>query len=303
MKYQELIQPIDFSALFQLAFTLYAAFIAIEYARSFTAQVINRFYDFQGEIRSRIGEIMKQCRNEEMLNIESDDYFMSGEGLCMVDEYKQKLKDCEDSATEIESVLDTYVKDNTEYRIFRHFSLFMMLFSFTLMMAGGIYRVYPLQTIHFILSFIAFGLLAVIVGWVCAANRSTQSCSEKTSIIVVGALYVFSIVISCLSLWFHLSWDVRIKECLWSAGVVCAVILPFINFLFFFILVTFQIGRIRKYCEQSYQLLIQQCREAGELMVKLLHFQEVKNTIAQKKEKGSYEEPKYSSEQPRLLVE
>lgn len=283
MNYQELIQPIDFSALFQLAFTLYAAFIAIDYAKSFTAQVLKRFYNFQGEIKSRIGEIKKQCRNEEMLSIENDDYLMMGEGLCMVDEYRQKLKACEDQATEIEKSLDTYVKENTEYRIFRHFSLFMMLFSFTLMVVGGIYRVYPSEVMHFLLSFIAFGFFTVIVGWVCAANRTTQSWSEKSSIIFVGSLFVFFLIVSCISLCFHLGWDVRIKEYLWSVGVICAVILPYLNFLYFFILVTIQMGKIRKYCEKNYQPLIQQSKEVGELMVKLLHFQEVKNTIAQNK--------------------
>lgn len=279
MNYSELIQPIDFSALFQLAFTLYAAFIAIEYAKSFTAQVINRFYNFKGEVTSKIEEIKKSCRNIEMMNINNDDYFNSGEGLILKDKYEQKYKECEDKAKEIEENLDNYITKNTEYRIFRHFSLFMMLFCFTLMMAGGVYRIYPSPIIHFLLSFIACGSMFVLGGWICSATHAFRSWSEKKSIITTCSLFVFLIIMSFLSLWIHLRWDDSIKMCLWTVGIVSAVILPYLNFLFFFFLVTFQMGKIRKYCDQSYKPFIQLCNDTGDLMVKVLNFQEMKQMI------------------------
>ena len=75
MNYQEMLQVVDFSALYQLAFTLYVAFIAVEYAKSFTSQVINHFYDFKKEIDDKITENQELCRKEEMQSIASDDYF------------------------------------------------------------------------------------------------------------------------------------------------------------------------------------------------------------------------------------
>ena len=99
----ELIQPNDFSALFQLAFTLYTAFLAIEYAKSFTALVIRRFYNFQGEIESSINDIIKQCRDNELQNIESDDYFKFGDGLCLVVDFKKKHQECLKKASEIKN--------------------------------------------------------------------------------------------------------------------------------------------------------------------------------------------------------
>ncbi len=279
MNYPELIQPIDFSALFQLAFTLYAAFIAIEYAKSFTAQVINRFYNFKGEVTSRIEEIKKYCRNLEMVNINEDDYFNSGKGLILKDKYNQKYKECEDKGKEIENKLDNYITKNTEYRIFRHFSLFMMLFCFTLMAAGGVYRIYPSSTIHFLLSFISCGLVSILTGWICSVTHVFRSWSEKKSFITTCSLFVFLIVLSFFSLWIHLRWEDSIKMCLWTVGIVSAVLLPYLNFLFFFFLVTIQMRKIRKYCDQSYKPFIQLCNDTGDLMVKILHYQEMDQMI------------------------
>lgn len=279
MNYHDIMQPIDFSALFQLVFTLYAAFIAIEYAKSFTALVIRRFYDFQGEIKTKIDEIKKLCRQEEMLSIESDDYYKNGRGLCLVDEYKKKYTECKDTATKIDKDLHVYVEKNTEYRIFRHFSIFMMLFSFTLLVAGGIYRIYPSQTIHFLMTFFVLTGICVLVGWMGAIFRLTQTWSEKCSFIVVGFLYLLSVVLSFLALHIHLSWPSDIKTLLWTIGLLLAVVLPFLNFLFFFILITIQMNKIRKYCEQCYEPLRKQCNEAGDLMIKIINHQEMENKI------------------------
>lgn len=279
MDYQELMLPIDFSALFQLVFTLYAAFIAIDYAKSFTALVIKRFYNFQGEIATRIAEIKRMCRDEELLSIESDDYYKSGEGLCLVVEYNKEFKDCKDAASILEKDLKDYVEKNTEYRIFRHFSLFMMFFSFTLLVAGGIYSVYPSQTIPFLLTFIALAFLFALLGWFCAIFRITQTWTEKCSIIVVGCFYFASLVLSFLSLRIPFPWSAETQECLWNVGLLFAVVLPYINFLFFFLLVTFQMNRIRKYCERKYEPLSHQCKGVGDLMGKMLHHQEMKNHI------------------------
>lgn len=279
MNYQDFIQPVDFSALFQLVFTLYAAFIAVEYAKSFTAQVIKRFYNFQGEIHSRIEIIKEECKEDEMLNIESDDYFKKGEGLCLVDEYQKELKECKTKATEIEEVLNNYIDANSEYRIFRHISIFMMLFSITLLLTGGIYRIYPSETMHFILTLVAFALLFVVVSWVCASLRVIQSWPEKRSLIVVGVVYIALIILSFFSLKLHFSWTENTKERFWTIGIIIAVVLPYLNFLFFFLLVTFQMRKIRKFCEQSFKPLIQQCNKTGELMIKIIHYQELKNKI------------------------
>ncbi len=275
----DLIQPVDFSALFQLAFTLYAAFIAIEYTKSFTAKVIKQFYNFQGEIESKIKEILESCRDEEMTGINSDEYFNTGQGLILVDEYKQKHKQCKSEADNIKASLNKYVMEKTEYRIFRYFSLFIMLFCFTVMVAGGIYRIYPSQTIHFLLSFIACGTLFVLVGWICTAIPTSSSWLEKRGIITPCLLYVFLIILSFLSLWAHLSWDDSLKTCLWTVGIISSVMLPYLNFLFFFFLVTIQMRKIRNYCKKRYTPLIQRCKETGELMVKVLNFQEMKHKI------------------------
>ena len=113
MNYQELLQPIDFSALYQLVFTLYAAYIAVEYAKSFTAQVINHFYNFKDEIKLSLERIIVSCRKEEMQSIESDDYFMKGEGLCLVDKYNSIIKRCDNKAKEIKEELEKYYDDNS----------------------------------------------------------------------------------------------------------------------------------------------------------------------------------------------
>lgn len=290
MNYQVIMQLIDFSPLFQLVFTLYGAFIAIEYAKSFTALVIRRFYNFQGEIKTKIDEIKNTCRQDEMLSIESDDFYKNGRGLCLVDEYKQKYKECEDLATKIEEDLKEYVEKNTEYRIFRHISIFFMLFSFALLVSGGFYRVYPSQTIHFVLSFIAITSVFVFIGWFCASIRATQTWSEKISFIVVGSLYLLSVFLSFLALDIHLSLSTNIKTLLWTIGIIIAVMLPYLNFVFFFFLVTIQMNKIRAYCEQSYRPLKQQCSDAGDLMEKIINHKEMENKINENDQKEKHED-------------
>lgn len=289
MNYQEILQVVDFSALYQLAFTLYAAFIAVEYAKSFTSQVINNFYGFKKEIADKILENQKLCRKEELQNIESDDYFKTGDGLCLVDEYNTKIDECNNTAATIKEELDNYVDEHTKYRIFRHIGIFLMLFSFTFMLSGAIYRVFPSKVIHFLLSFTAFSLLFVIIGWICGAIRATQSWSEKKSIVIVGIIYVVFLAISFASMFLSFTWDNSVNEVIWTYGMIVAVILPYLNFLYFFILVTIQMARIRKHCSKSYMPLESECIAAGVLMEKLLNHQEMMHKVDEhkKQEKAS----------------
>lgn len=289
MNYQEMLQVVDFSALYQLAFTLYAAYIAVEYAKSFTSQVINHFYDFKNEIEGKILENQKLCRKEELQNIESDDYFKTGDGLCLVDEYNTKIEECKESATNIKNELDEYVDKHTEYRLFRHIGMFLMLFCITFMLSGAIYRVIPSQVIHFLLSFTAASLVSVVIGWICGAKRTTQSWTEKKSIVIVGIIYVVFLAVSFASTFFSFTWDNSVKEVIWTYGMIIAVILPYLNFLYFFILVTIQMTRIRKHCAASFLPLISQCEAAGDLMEKMLNHQEMMHKVDEHKKQEENE--------------
>lgn len=283
MNYQELLQVVDFSALYQLAFTLYAAFIAVEYAKSFTSQVINRFYDFKTEIGNSISENKKFCRKEELQSIESDDYFKSGDGLCLVDDFNSKVKECDSKAEAIEKALNDYVDDHTEYRIFRHIGIFVMLFCITFMLSGAVYRVFPSAVIHFLLSFTAVSVIFVVIGWICGATRATSTWSEKKSIVIVCIIYVVALSISVASMFLSFAWDNSDKECFWTYGMIIAVLLPYLNFLYFFILVTIQMARITKHCEESYQSLATDYKAAGVLMGKMLNHQEMMHKVDEHK--------------------
>lgn len=289
MNYQDILQVVDFSALYQLAFTLYAAFIAVEYAKSFTSQVINRFYAFKDEINNKITEINKLCREEELQNIESDDYFKTGGGLCLVDEYNTKVEECNDEADNISKDLNSYVDNHTEYRIFRHISIFMMLFCITFLLLGAVYRVFPSRIIHFLLTFSIVSLVSVVIGWICGATRATQSWSEKKSILFAGIFYVVSIAISFAATFHPVSLDTSIKETIWTYGMIVAAILPYLNFLYFFILVTIQMGKIRKHCEKAYEPLTTKCNAAGLLMEKMLNHQEMMNKVGAHKKQEENE--------------
>lgn len=289
MNYQEMLQVVDFSALYQLAFTLYAAFIAVEYAKSFTSQVINHFYDFKKEIDDKITENQELCRKEEMQSIESDDYFNSGDGLCLVDEYNTKIDECNKSAEKIKKELGNYVDNHTEYRIFRHIGIFLMLFSITFMLSGAIYRVFPSEIIHFLLSFTGVSLVVVIIGWICGAKRATQSWSEKKSIVIVGIIYAVSFALSFASMFLSFTWDNSVKEVIWTYGMIIAVILPYLNFLYFFILVTIQMSRIGKHCAVSIFPLTSEYKAAGDLMEKMLNHQEMMHKVDEHKKQEEKE--------------
>lgn len=283
MNFQDILQIVDFSALYQLAFTLYAAFIAIEYAKSFTSQVINHFYDFKSEIDAKIETIKMKCRKEELQNIESDDYFMNGDGLCLLLDYKDKVKSSEKHADDIAQTLKTQVDKNTEYRVFRHISIFMMLYCFTILLAGGIYRVFPFQTMHFLITFTVLAGLFVLAGWICAAKRLLLSWSEKRSLKLIGVLYVLFIILAFLSLLLHPDLTFAIKKCLWTGTMIVAVIVPFMNFLFFFFLVRIQMSIMRNGFDQSYNDLETECDNVGMLMGKLLNHQEMRNKVEKSK--------------------
>lgn len=290
MNYQNIVQPVDFSALFQLSLTLCAAYIAIEYTKSFTAQVINNFYNFKDEIGNRIADCMRLCRNEEMQNIDSDDYFKVGDGLCLVDDYRKKHKECEAKSNELSLDLNDYVDMNTEYRIFRHISIFMMFFCFAFLVSCGLYRIYPSQVIHFLLSFATLTILFIIAGWTSAVFRATQSWSESRSISLTIISFIIIVIASFTSLSCHPPLPIETKELIWLIGMVLAVILPYLNFVFFFLLVTFQMGKLQEYCEQRYYVMKKECNEAGELMVKILNHQEMRNRIDEhKKEQANSE--------------
>lgn len=287
MNYQGIMQVVDFSALLQLAFTLYAAFIAVEYAKSFTSVVINRFYDFKGDIANRINGIKKLCRNEELQSIESDDYFNDGEGMCLLMEYRNKVSECETKAKDDIESLYKFVDKNTEYRIFRYISVLMMLFCFTVLLVGGMYRTYPSQIMHFLLTFTAFCTLFTIAAWVLATSDYSRQIGDKTLLVSVFILYGLSLLCSVGMLFFHPVLTTIQKECLWAIGVVVAALIPFLNFLFFFILVTIQMKKMKSFFELTYRPFEVDCRETGKTMEKLLNHQELRNKVEDAKKNGT----------------
>ena len=285
MNYQELLQINDFSVLFQLVFTVYAAFIAVEYAKSFTSYVINRFYNFKEEIADEISESKKLCREEEMQSIDSDDYFKSGDGLCLVTEYNALVEECRNDAEDIKNSLNLYVDKNTEYRVFRHISLYMVLFSFTFLFVGGLGRLFPSEILHFLLAFTAFSVIVVLAGWFSAIHHARYAWSEKRSLSIVVILFIIAIAFGFLSLLFYPSWTSHFKLVLWNVGMIIAVLLPYFNFVFFFVLVSVQIRKISKHCKDESKPLATKCSQAGELMAKLLIHQEMMNKVNDSKQK------------------
>lgn len=279
MNYQEIVQPIDFSSLYQLAFTLYAAFIVVEYAKSFTAQVINRFYNFKEEIQKRISEIIKLCKREELQNIESDDYFSNGEGLCLVDEYKRQLKNCDAKSKEITEELCDYIDKNTEYRIFCHISVFMMLYCFTLMMAGGFFSTFSYLMVHCLMTFTTLSAVFVVACWLDTKNHVITTWKRGQNMLWVLIVYFVFLILSFLSVLVKIPAAGDVKTCIWTIGVMVAVLLPYLNFIFFFLLITCRMRKIRKHCIAVCSTLTEDCKTAGEMMGKMLNHQETRRHI------------------------
>ena len=85
------------------------------------------------------------------------------------------------------------------------------------------------------------------------------------------------------------TWDNSVKEVIWTYGMIIAVILPYLNFLYFFILVTIQMSRIGKHCAVSIFPLTSEYKAAGDLMEKMLNHQEMMHKVDEHKKKEEKE--------------
>lgn len=221
----------SFSSVFEVAVGLNLAFVAAEYANSYTnllAKYVYKLYDRIGLLFDECARIVNQSAVEDLEGnvVDGKNTYSSVEEIKI--EYAGKKKDLDGKKSEILRSVD----ERCHFRCFAFISLYLSLYSLTALFVSGFSDCGFLKSfwlVFFVVSLIYMLGYSLFVGagWCKKATASLNVCMISFFLVTV----VSTIATSVLSYFGILSQDWFVT-CV-RHGVWLSAIIPYVNFVIF----------------------------------------------------------------------
>ena len=207
----------DFSAVIELIATISVAFVAVEYVKSYTNILCERFFNFN----YYIGRVFKDCGDilpdkETLDNLNPVD--IDGKNtLKYIEEIKRKRESLEKEITSYEDNKKLEVIKFCHSRSMSSLCLYIFLFNVVLLFLGGVERMSPDYIHSFGFFFSLLSVLYVLIGWIFGEKEYDRKVACFSSMrhpifscIIFFVLTLFFVIINnrfellCIDkFWFH----------------------------------------------------------------------------------------------------
>lgn len=257
----------DFLTLIQLAAGLNIAFVAVEASRGYTRILSGNVFNINNLLNTSFEDIKDTIfKNRKTLDGISSTEVNGKSTTNKIEgvkrEYEKLEKKIEDVITNIKNTSD--LKCN--FKCFSGLSLMMFFFCFTLLFLN------PFKVISLVILITLLILIYSIIGWIF--DESRFFCSLKFVIWeFVGG------VIICVILWLCIRNCDGYKsfvESFNNATIIIAALLPFVNFVAFFLKMIWRVQNIRKDIKKHLQNLSEEIAPINGKVDKLRTLEELK---------------------------
>lgn len=250
---ENLLQLTDFSALLQLCATFFVAFVAFEYARSYTSILAKNLFGFQTMIDSKKNgyTIVK----EVLLSEFSDERFQSGSALRFLETAKKDIDKMNEDIESLNETLAKMVNDKCSFDAFRFISIHVFVYCLSLLYVAGL-ATEALHTFVFNFTLTSFCCTAVFTLLYFCLGFSHRLTGRRYNTVnnMVTLVYTATSLLASFTAgrWFVLI-DVNCTADNWNVLMVLSTLLPIIVLLVGIIYVSIVGFGIYRTITDSYQ--------------------------------------------------
>ena len=227
----------DFSAIIQLAATISIAFVAVEYVKSFTCILCEKFFNFYDFVK----DSFKECRDiltdkDTLSHIEAVD--VGGKStITAIEEAKRQNESLSKEIDEEEKRQQEEISKVCEARSMSSICFFVFLFNTMLLIVGGLENRHPFFIHYLSLIFNLLGIIYLMVGWFTGERKDPYRFLDFASLRhpIFGFVVVFTISSAVSLILFNYCKDYTFEyiEDIWWYVLVVSIVFTYLNFIVF----------------------------------------------------------------------
>lgn len=221
----------DFTSMFEVAVTLNLAFVAVEYANSYTNLLAKHVY----KLHDKITKVFADCINivdEDSVNSLRGNTVDGNNTILMVEELKRNYNKLKEEADNLKNNHLSVVNEKCHFKCFAFISLYLGLYSLTALMMAGIGS-NDISNLFWII-YSALSVLSIVVYTIFVYNSIYPTKTNS----LVSCIWMFIILhgISWGIVWAIYSYNLELMNLILSSYnwvVPISSLLPFCNFISF----------------------------------------------------------------------
>ena len=258
----------DFTPLIELAATLNIAFVAVEVAKGYTNILLNKVFNFKDLINQDFDSLESRITlNKDSLEHIEPTLVGSGKTNHLIEatkrQYEVILKEVNDKKEELHQWAD----NNCEFKCFSGLSLMMFLYCCLLLFLSAFDYSFSIgiSTI--------FTIVYCVISYI--HNKRSVCCSLK----FVIAIFIVNLLISMPFMGIDALWTTQFFSYLESPIIITAALLPFANFVVFYIMIMRKVKDMKQTVTNSKQTFEDSIAPIDEQFKRLQSLDELKVAI------------------------
>ena len=257
---------INLSASFQLIATLSIAFVAIEYVKSYTKILCERFFCFQDYVKKSFDECRNQLTDSETLShIAPIDV---GDGKTTNDKVEEVKRKHESLRKEIDEKEEAHKKSiitECEARSLSSMCFFIAIFNILNLLMCGADQLLPEGIFYCgVCCFNALCILYIVLGWILGEKEKPcgiiNFSSLKHPIFSIIIIVLLSVICAAI---LKVDAFERFSKNYWWIVVVIGLVLSYSNYIVFIFKLKIKAGRCKAHLKQITDSLSSDCKQAS----------------------------------------
>lgn len=272
----------DFAAAIQLAATLNIAFVAVEYAKSYTCIVAQKIFKFQEIINDSINRCSSHVDKETIESLHD----VTVDGQSMISEIQEVQRDKEKMTEDIkilESELKNMVSEKCNSKSYSFISLYLFLFSSLALIIAGFGGNDNAHKYWIAVSFLS--LFFIAISWILGEFPKKKLWFNYSSLQQCIIIFCILPLLSCTAPFITHTTFCEALNKMWEPAVIITVLLPYVNFIIFAIIIKCRSKHIHKTIEIKTNKIEEKCIELEKKTNKLSVVQEVSVKLKNKQQK------------------
>lgn len=252
----ESLKLVDFAPIIQLAATINLAYIAVEYAKSYTGAIARNVFRFGDIIKNHLVRCESHIDKQTICSLKPCTVD-GGDTLIQIQKVQRESSKLLTEVNETQIKLESLVADQCNSKSFASISLYLFLFSTLYLFCCGIsYSNIVKWTLVFTFAISFLYLLASFI-WGESKSYAKHFASMKTCIVT----FLITILFSMAAAYFIDKNFGYVPVNIWNASLLASSIIPFVNFVVFVLKIKLKSKQIMEEIGNKIKILEEKCKQ------------------------------------------
>ncbi len=254
----------DFSSLIQLSATMSIAFVAVEYVKSYTSILCERFFRFQDFVEQSFKECRDILTDKETLDHICPIDIEGRSTNIAIEDVKRKNESLTKEIEDEERAKKEEVATSCQARSMSSLCFFIFLFNTLLLFIGGIENIVPQFTHIYSIIFCSLICIYVIIGWCIGEVENPKRFCDFSSL--RHSIYSFLIIalvsiIACLIIMNYNCFSINVDSFWWHI-LIGSILCSYMNFIIFVIKIGKKAALFKENVNTAKNKLKDKCKKA-----------------------------------------